>query len=505
MGNAYAIICRNMLAKLKASKIRSTAPDFLAQKRRGEQAALALFRDCSVRVPAYKDFLNRNHINPDKVKTIEDFQQVPLVDKKNYLTQYSLAQLSWDGDLFNSRVLSVSSGSTGAPFFWPRGAEQDAEGAWMHEQIYRHIFQADQKSSLVVVCFSMGTWIAGAFTASSSLGVVDKGYKMNVITPGIDRDEAVKVIRELSMNYDQVILCGYPPFLKDVVDQGNREGINWKKTAVKMLFAGEAFSEEWRDYVLQSAGNRTPHTSSVNVYGTADAAMVGHETPASITARRLYGSRGKLRRELFGTPIVPSLVQYYPERRYFEAVDSELVFTARAGIPLVRYNIHDTGGVLGYEDVVGPIQEAFDRDVARLNLDITPWQLPFIYLNGRKDFTATIYAVNIYPENIKAALVDPKMRSWVTGKFTMATKYHSDMEQYFEINIELAAGIADDNTYLRVAKETVIEKLSKLNAEFKKLHAAVGVKAEPQLHLIPYGDTAHFGRGVKHRWVKKNG
>jgi phenylacetate-CoA ligase len=468
--------------------------------KRADKLALDLFHNAASRVPAYKHFLAKEGINPQKIKSIGDLSKVTPVDKKNYLTQYSLNELSWDGNLFNSRIISVSSGSTGSSFFWPRGLTQDLEGTWMHEQLLNHMYDIENQSTLVVVCFSMGTWIAGAFTTSSVLGLADRGYRINIVTPGIERDEAVKVIRNLAPNYDQIILCGYPPFLKDVIDQAKQEGVKWREINAKFLFAGEAFSEEWRSHVLSMAAVKNPYVAA-NVYGTADAAMLGHETPVSIAARRLYNRRPRLRQEVFNTPILPSLVQYYPDRRYFEAVDGELVFTANAGLPLIRYNIHDTGGILSYKEVITPVEPYFSQEIRERNIKTKPWQLPFIYLNGRKDFTVTIYAVNIYPENIKSALIDPKMRSWVTGKFTMMTKYHKDMDQYFEINIELARGIKADAQYMQLAKDTVISKLRRLNAEYHKLYTAVGIKAEPTINLLPYGDKKHFGNGVKHKWV----
>lgn len=487
-----------------------TRPDLIignstAIERKGADAALRLFQEAAVRVPAYRDFLKKQRIKPELIRTLADFQQVPPVDKNNYLTKYSLPELSWDGTLNNSRIISVSSGSSGAPLFWPRGKAQDDEGAWMHEQLYQKIFETDRYSSLVVVCFSMGTWIAGSFTTISTLGAIDHGAQINLVTPGIDQGDAVKAIKNLAKNYQQVILAGYPPFIKDVIEQGAREGIKWKQHRVRLLLAGEAFGEDWRDYVLELLGKKDPYHDSVNIYGTADAAMMGHETPVSIAARRIIGEDPEMVKTLFNTDVTPSLLQYYPDRRYIESVDGELVFSARAGIPLVRYNIHDTGGVYSYSDLLQPIARRFNKVVARHGIATEDWQLPFVYLAGRKDFTVTVYAVNIYPENIKSALVDPKMRSWVTGKFTMATKYYSDMDQYLEINVELADGITAEPAYQKIAHDTMIANLRKLNAEYNKLHGAIGTKAEPHIHLVQYGDAEHFGRGVKHRWVRPNG
>lgn len=468
-----------------------------------DKIVIKLFQDVAERVPAYKAFLQRNRIKPHSIQTIEDFKKIPLIDKKNYLTQFSLHDLSWDGNLFNSRIISVSSGSTGVSFFWPRGEEQDKEGIWMHEQIFKKIFGLDQGNTLVVVCFSMGTWIAGSFTTTSSMGVADRGYKINTVTPGLEQEEALKVIKELSPSYSRIVIAGYPPFVKDIIDEGYRQGINWKKLQLRFLWAGEAFSEEWRSYVLRRVNIRDPYFNAVNVYGTADAAMLGHETPVSILLRRIYNRRKVTTKKLFNTNILPSIVQYYPNRRYFESVDNELVFSARSGLPLVRYNIHDNGGVINYADIVKPVKKQFDKELRQFRINEHEWKLPFVYLNGRKDFTVTIYAVNVYPENIKAALVDPKMRSWVTGKFTMATKYYSDMDQYFEINIELAKGLEPAADYQIIARNTIINTLSKLNAEYHKLRASIGKKSDPHIHLIPFGDRDYFSGGVKHRWVKK--
>jgi phenylacetate-CoA ligase len=456
-------------------------------------------------VPAYRDFLKSEGINPSKIKSYEEFRTVTPVDKKNYLSKYPLADLCWDGDLFHNRIISVSSGSTGVPFFWPRGAEQDDEGAVMHEALLRSMGALENKSTLVVICFSMGTWIAGSFTTSSLLKLSERGHQFNIATPGIEKEETLKVIKSLASNYEQIIIAGYPPFVKDVIDEGYDYGIKWRQHKVKLLFAGEAFSEEWRDYVLKRAGSTDAIYDSANIYGSADAAMLGYETPVSIALRRIYNRRITDRRKVFNAELLPALVQYDPQYRFFEEVNGELVFSSWSGIPLVRYNIHDTGGVLTFDQGIAPVRDAFDLAAKKYSLPIEDCSLPFIYLNGRKDFTVTIYAVNIYPENIRAALLDPKMRSWVTGKFTMATKYQSDMNQYFEVNIELAKGIDADDAYEQIANRTLMSKLVRLNGEFRKLNNAIGVKAEPHIHLIEYGNEEYFANGVKHRWVKKHG
>jgi phenylacetate-CoA ligase len=470
----------------------------------GEVMALELFHAAAARVPAYKDFLAQAGIDVSSIKTYQDFiRHIPLMDKKDYLRQYALPELCMDGNLFHNRIISVSSGSSGEPFFWPRGAAQDNDGTEMHTQIYDHIFKMNQQKTLLVICFSMGTWIAGSFTTISSFGYVDKGNPVNIVTPGLEKTEAVNAIKNLSHLYDQIVITGYPPFVKDIIEQGKAAGIDWSKLKTRLLMAGEAFSEEWRDYILGMIHSDDPYHDAINIFGSADAGMLGHETPLSILVRRLYNEDPELCQEVFGTDILPSIVQYDPAARHFEAVNGELVFSSKAGIPLVRYNIKDTGGVLSYDQVTAPIKDKLEAALAKYNIDVSHWQKPFVYLNGRKDFSVTIYAVNIYPENIKAGLIDERLRDWTTGRFTMATKNHSDMDQYFEITVELAENCIIDDEQQTLITEVIVEHLKKLNAEYRKLYSAIGDKARPHVRLVAFGHPDYFATGVKHRWVKK--
>ena len=50
--------------------------------RKSDKLAIDAFRRASEKVPAYKELLKENGVNPDKVQTIEDFKRlVPIIDK----------------------------------------------------------------------------------------------------------------------------------------------------------------------------------------------------------------------------------------------------------------------------------------------------------------------------------------------------------------------------------------------------------------------------------------
>ena len=91
------------------------------------EAAVALFRRTAESVPAYRDFLGKYGFAPDSVRTKSDFPRVPIMTKQNYVLAYPLAARCPGGVVDGCDMVAVSSGSTGTPTFWPRGAVDEYE------------------------------------------------------------------------------------------------------------------------------------------------------------------------------------------------------------------------------------------------------------------------------------------------------------------------------------------------------------------------------------------
>ena len=82
--------------------------------------AVRLFHEVTTRVPAYRTFLADHDVDPLTVRGFADFERLPIVTKQNYLQRHPLPDLCRDGRLDDCDMIAVSSGSTGAPTFWPR-------------------------------------------------------------------------------------------------------------------------------------------------------------------------------------------------------------------------------------------------------------------------------------------------------------------------------------------------------------------------------------------------
>jgi phenylacetate-CoA ligase len=464
--------------------------------------ALSLFRDVVDSVPAYSTFLKEQGIDPAAIQTAEDFAQLPLLTKQNYLLRYPLKDLCRQGRIESCDMIAVSSGSTGQPTFWPRFVTDEFPIATRFEQVFHDSFKADTRRTLAVVCFALGTWVGGLYTANCCRHLAAKGYPITSITPGNNKEEILRVIEALAPNFEQVVLLGYPPFIKDIMDTGLARGINWSKYAIKLVFAGEVFSEEWRTLVGERVGSPDLYYDFASLYGTADAGVLGNETPLSICIRRFLAEHPQAAREIFGESRLPTLVQYDPSSRYFETEQRTLLFTGDNGIPLIRYHISDEGGLIPYETMRRFLADWRFEPVTELKRcgDRGIRSLPFAFVFGRSHFVISYFGANIYPENVAVGLEQPGIRAWVTGKFVMQVKEDLDRNRFLSVVVELAPSEAASEERCACLADAILKQLRRLNSEFANY---VPVEYQtPRITLKPLGDPEWFPPGVKHRYTR---
>ncbi len=466
-------------------------------------AMLDLFRDMVAHVPAYRRFLADEGIDPAAIRAPLDLKRLPLATKANYVQRYPLAERVRGGRLETCDTMAVSSGSTGQPAFWPRFVSDELAVAQRFEQVFQDSFSAHERRTLAVVCFALGSWVGGLFTLACCRHLSAKGYPLMSIAPGMNKPEIYRILAELGPGFDQVVLLGYPPYLKDVVDGGRAAGIDWPRLKVRLVMAGEPFSEEWRTLVGERLGSTDFCYDFASLYGTADAGVLANETPLSIGIRRHLAAHPEAARELFGEARLPTLAQYDPFQRCFEAADGTLLFSGDNGVPLMRYHIADTGGLIGYEEML--------RFLARHGFDPLPglaahgWRgvrhLPFVYVFGRANFAVSYFGANIYPENIAVGLEQPEIAPWTTGKFVVMAREGLGGAPSLYVAVELAPGIAADTAKEDAMADAILAQLLRLNSEFANYTPPE--YRRPRVELKPAGDPDWFPVGVKHRYSRR--
>jgi phenylacetate-CoA ligase len=463
-----------------------------------EAAALELFRRTAWRVPAYRAFLAEAGISAERVAQVGQLAQLPVTTKENYHRRHPLAALCAGGELSGCDMLAVSSGSTGEPAVWPRFVSDEVGTAFRFEQVFRDAFGAHERRTLAVICFALGSWVGGMYTTSCLRHVAAKGYPLTLVTPGNQKAEILRALRALAPSFEQVVLCGYPPFLKDVIDSGHADGFDWQARPVKLVMAGEVFSEEWRSIVCDRLGAAQPELSTASLYGTADGGVLANETPLSISLRRRLARSPELARELFGEARLPTLCQFDPLHRYFEVEDGNLLFSADGGIPLVRYKILDRGGLHGFEDLGARLGAEALAELRARDVPIRP--LPFVHVFGRSSFALSFYGANVYPENVAVGIEQPALLSALSGKFVMQIEHDADQNPALSLCVELLPAQAPSDTLAADVAASVRRELERLNSEFNNYVPAD--RRSPQVRLLPHADPNYFPLGVKHRYTR---
>jgi phenylacetate-CoA ligase len=462
--------------------------------------ALALFHDAAATVPAYAAFLREHGVDPLAVQSRVDFDRLPLVTKDSYLRRHRLPQLCRGGRLDGCDMVAVSSGSSGTPTVWPRSVLDERVVAQRFEQVFRDSFRADERTTLAVICFALGSWVGGMYTAACARHLAAKGYPITVVTPGNDIAEILRVVTELGPLYEQVVLAGYPPFVKNVIDTGLARAVPWPEYHIKLVLAGEVFSEEWRDLVGRRAGMTRPCFDSASLYGTADAGVLGTETPLSVSIRRFLARTPRALHDLSGESRLPTLVQYDPTARYFQTYEGTLVFTADGATPLIRYHIADEGGLVGFEDMLAFCRDRGHDPLAEIGDERGAPRLPFVYVFGRSLFTVSYFGANVYPENVTVALERAEISDWVTGKFVLSVAEDADRDRTLQVIVELAPGEVDSAPRRSAVAEAVRSELIRLNSEFA--HYVPAASQTPAVLLRPAGDPEFFPPGVKHCYTR---
>lgn len=478
-------------------------------EKKGQKKAFQTFHEAVGKSSAYKDFIQNHNVCPDKIRTLEEFQtKVPITDKESYISKYKLDALCLT-NLTSNYMFTPSSGSSGRTTFWPRLAENDKMIPRYFESMYRQIWDIDKYSSLVIIATALG-YTAASICDMNLKRVAETGkYQLTIATPGADVQQVIEIMQSIGPSYEQIILIVYPSFLKRILDEGERQGLDWKKINLRFWIGGEKTEESWRKAISAKLGiEDNDLTTYSEVYGVSDTAgggggTIGFGSPLTELIRKLALENESLRRSLFDSIHLPSIVQYNPLSYFIEIIEDELVVTTRATVPLIRYNIHDRGGIKSFNEVIS-ILEQHNYDVFSIFHEKgysrnKIWKWPFIYVFGRSDETISIGGANIYPENIEAAMHTKKTEK--INNFKLSVKTSDIGEMRFYILLELKKGTNPSMAMEKEYKDIILNKLLEVNNEFKDAYRIDQKSTEPIIKLYKFAEGAFKEAKHKHAYV----
>jgi phenylacetate-CoA ligase len=455
----------------------------------GKWRAWLLFEEARRHVPAYRTVW-REHGWPEvQLDGLDpDLSVIPVTDKESYVKRFSVEERCREGKLpTRGVVIDESSGTSGEPNDWVRGAAEREDGRkLLHLALHQRF--GDQQL-FVINAFALGPWATGM---TVSMSIVDVSVLKST---GPDIKKIVNTLRRFGPRY-MYLICGYPPFLKQLVDS---DEIDLSGYDVVAAVGGEGLSESLRGYLLRS------FKAVYSSFGAADLEInIAAENDFTIGVRRLLRDRPEIG-EALGLPghALPMVFQYNPLDYYIEATESgELLFSIcrlDSLSPKLRYNLHDSGCVIRFPDltrVLAGFGIAPD-DLAERYLD-----LPLLFHYGRSDATVAFYGAKVTPADVQEAVFSvPELQGLVTS-FVLIVGEDAEANKTLRLAFELADGRQAPKE-VEPLRAALLDALVAVNQDYREASRFIP-PGEPtaEFHAAGTGPFAGYDIRLKRTYIR---
>jgi phenylacetate-CoA ligase len=448
----------------------------------GKIRAVRVYRHAIKRVPAYADYMSKQHYRGPKITargaTLND---IPEIDKASYIKKYYLTDKLTDGILPKSGVmLDESSGSSGRPTSWARGKKERRFTRRIIQVAFRHLIQ--DQDPIVINTFAMGAWSTG-FNTSLSLMEVSR-----VKSTGPDLTKVIDTLLELGPKFDYVI-TGYPPFLKQIADDTR---VDWSKYSISAIYGGEGISEPMRQSLLEV------YKTVIGSYGASDLEInIAHETDFTIALRQAIVADETLRNALLkqNRGIIPMIFQYNPYDYLFESNDKGELLVSICRLenlsPRIRYNIHDLGHAENFYAFKKKLEELNREDL----LQFIELDFGVLFYYGRSDLSVDYYGGVVGPEEIRQIINGNQEYKEKIANFRLISYEDKGHQKHLLIALELAKAIHIDAKEKDKLLDIIVSELFVLNLDFKAGYDMA--KYKPELRIYNPGEGIFDAKHLK--------
>jgi phenylacetate-CoA ligase len=454
-------------------------------RRRARLAALRAWRA----VPAYRDFLAKAGHASAKVP----FERLPAMSKDAYVRAYPTEQRCMGGTyLIPGVAIDESSGSTGRPYNWVRGIHERRRARLELARMLE--WALGERSRIAINAFSMGAWATGVNMgeALELCGVVK--------STGPDLEKILHTL-EFFGPKPGYFICGYPPFMKRVLDGMRKRGFPVGDYEIHALVGGEGMSEELRRYLLQ--GFRSCYSG----YGASDLEIgIALETPEAVRIRGLLNDHAEVREAVLKNDHrVPMVFQYNPLTHHLETNNrGELIVTlnhSQVLSPRVRYNIGDEARLLRRAELLARLHAAGHAVEPNGYESVS---LPYLLLFGRRDQTISIMGANIYAEDVERVVYAQPELVQGFASFMLKVAETAGHAVHPRLCIEWHVGEPPVLPLAELA-ERIRNGLAQINADFRQSmrEDPEALRLEVEVFAQGTGPFAGNGRRIKNRYLEK--
>ncbi len=466
-------------------------------EKRGERMALDVFNNASLKSPAYKKFLKREKINPKEIQTIEDFfKMVPLTSKKNYLSKYSLNDLT-NGKIKESFGLCFTSGTTNMPVSMLYSKETLPSIIQGVIAYFHYLWDVSSPSvyTLYINGLALGPWLA-SFLSNFVLAREAEKYNFTLTTTGANPDMMLESLERIGTKYNQIVVCGYPSVLKTFLEKGDQKKIKWEKFNIKIISAGEPLSKNLKKNILDKIDPQRKNPWCIlDFFATTDASVLGFGTPLAIAIEEILDKNQDLCLKIFGQKEISNLFQYNQASAYIEEGDGNIAITKPGAIPLIRYQVGDLCKVVSFPKMIKDFNEA-GYNLANL-LQKMGWHKgyfswPFFSYLGRADDMVIIYAgANIYAKNL-FFLLEKDQHEKEIRHFKISAQPDKNNNTRLIVYLELKSGLNFSAIEIQKIEKKYLnlihKKLLETNIDYKDAHRLNSKLTMPIVKVFHHGN-----------------
>ena len=374
---------KTIFAKLTRRLIRSQLQKMSPEKLRrlSENRLIRAFRRAARQSNAYQILLSEKKISTESILSAQDFMQhCPILEKSNTFRRFPLRELIANDvpiDQLASVLTSSGHGSSGFALGLSTRSQMKSTPA-MIDLGLELAFDIDSYRTLLINCLPMG--------------VTFQSNAVCVANVSVREDMACAIVEQIGEQFDQIILCGDPLFLKKLCDYSQAKQIKWANFRVSVIIGEETFTESFRDYLASVL-----HISADAIEGGFIGSSMGigelglnlfNETRETIALRRACNRDATLLESLFGSGCqffaLPSFLVFNPLRVFVE-IDSVdqfgvgdllvSVLDETIPIPLLRYKTGDKANLISTDQ----LESVWKKSGIAMPLP----RLPIIALHGR--------------------------------------------------------------------------------------------------------------------------
>lgn len=490
----------------KESWIRFKARFFLFKpsettlKKSSEMAAISEYFAAKEKVPAYRQFLDKN------IQKSSRFSEIPVTSKDNYIKP-SIASKDCGRGLYQRSLIptgsknDTSTGTTGEPTQWYRGPKEQRSVEQLSSYAAKAIL-GDQPYYFING-FALGQWASGltAFAATRN------DPNATVSSPGMDVRKIFNSIKQaidiMPAGYP-IVVAGYPPHLREVVDLAIKENFDLNRHNIIGVVGGEGISEGQRDLIVCQKDDKEDVTRQgfsrcYSTYGASDLDVnIGYESEFEIELRKICHTNPKLSAELFdGNGSIPMIFHYDPLNYHIETNEEEhLIFTCVRDdriSPRIRYDLGDKGKVMTCSDLVATLKK---HGIALKHMPRT--ELPFVFVWGRGDSMISYRGANVAPENLGEAIRRANLNEVISHYAFF--QYEENDKTITEFMIEPKEGEDLPHNLL----EILVNQMKEINPDFKKQYEECNDEAaKPRLRFFEPETSPMAAQRMRYPHAKK--